>query len=88
MLVVVNQLSIDESLTTSCETIFSRIQKWIVGGSGWITESIDGKYINNSIHDPVEGRSCIKFSLELRNSRKGSINVQNKDNEYFCWCHI
>lgn len=47
-----------------------------------MTESIDDEYINISIHDQVERSSYIKFPFELRNSKKGLINIQSKDNVF------
>ena len=32
--------------------------------------------------------SYIELPAKLRNSKKGSINIKNKDNECFRWCHI
>ena len=49
---------------------------------------IAGEYDNISIYNPLAGSSCIQFSEEFRLSRKGLINIQNKDNECFHWCHI
>ena len=36
----------------------------------------------------MNGSSYIQLPQELRNSAKGLINMQNKDNECFRWCHI
>ena len=35
---------------------------------------------------PLQGSSYIKLPQELKN--RGLINLQNKDNECFRWCHI
>ena len=32
--------------------------------------------------------NCIELPMELRNSKKGLINMKNKDEECFRWCHI
>jgi len=37
---------------------------------------------------PLSGKSYIQLPKELRNSLKGLINIKNKDNERFRWCHI
>ena len=29
-----------------------------------------------------------KLSVELRNSKKGLINIKNNDQKFFLWCHI
>ena len=36
----------------------------------------------------MKGSSYIQLPEELRNSAKGLINMKNKDNECFRWCHI
>lgn len=36
----------------------------------------------------MRGASYIKLPQELRNSKKGLINIKNNDNECFVWCHI
>ena len=78
----VNDLDIN-GLKVFYHTVLSRLQKWLGEGSGWINESIDVEYINISIYNPLVGRSYIQLPEELRNSRKGPINIQNKDNEFF-----
>ena len=57
-------------------------------GSGWIIQSIENHYINIVNYNPLKGSSYIKLPQELRNSAKGLINMKNKDNECFRWCHI
>ena len=36
----------------------------------------------------MKGSSYIELPQELRNSRKGLINMKNENNECFRWCHI
>jgi len=36
----------------------------------------------------LRGNSYIPLPKELRNPRKGLINLQNKDNKCFLWCHV
>ena len=36
----------------------------------------------------MKGSSYIRLPQELRNSAKGLVNLKNKDNECFRWCHI
>lgn len=64
------------------------IAQWISEGSGWIIKSIDNHYLNIAKYKPMKGSSYIKLPQELRNSAKGLINLKNKDNECFRWCHI
>lgn len=54
-------------------TIFLRnnywIDNWINEGSGWITESMDGEYVNVSIHSPLSESSYVKLNDQLKNSK-------------------
>ena len=36
----------------------------------------------------MHGSSYLELSVKLRNSKKGLINIKNKDDECFRWCHI
>ena len=64
------------------------IGAWINKGSGWIVESIESQYINISTYQPISGSSYINLPVELRSQKKGPINIKNKDQKYFLWCHV
>ena len=64
------------------------IGAWISKGSGWIVESIESQYINISTYQPISGSSYINLPVELRSQKKGPINIKNKDQKYFLWCHV
>ena len=72
----------------SFQEILYRIDNWINKGSGWMIESIDGKYVNISAYSPLIGSTYIEFPSGLRNSEKGLINIKNNDNKCFLWFHI
>ena len=57
-------------------------------GSGWIVESIEIQFINISTYRPLSGISYVNLPVELRNPRKGLINIKNQDSKYFLWCHV
>ena len=59
------------------------IDVWINNGPGWIIELIESQYINISTYRPWSGSSYIDIPIELKSSRKGLINIKNKDNKYF-----
>ena len=61
---------------------------WTNEGSGWIAESVESQYINISTYRPLLGSSYVTLSIELRNPRKGLINIKNKDRKCFLWCHV
>ena len=76
------------NLDKSFQEILCRIDNWINEGSGWIIESISGEYINTSKYSPIIGSSFIELPSELKNSKKGLINIKHNDNKYFLWCHV
>ena len=51
-------------------------------------KTVDGHYINLTKYKPLKGSSYIELPTELRNPAKALINLKNKDNECFRWCHI
>ena len=64
------------------------IDLWINNGSGWNVESIESQYSNISTYRSFSGNSYIDLPAELRNSRKGLINIKSKDKKCFLWCHV
>ena len=64
------------------------IDVWINNGSGWIIELIESQYINISTYRPLLGSSYMNLPVELKSPRKGLINIKNKDNKCFLWCHV
>ena len=85
---IINNNDINQALKISTEEILNRIAQWLSEGSGWTIESIDNHYINLTKYKPIKGSSYLELPNELRNSLKGLINIKNKDNECFRWCHI
>ena len=64
------------------------IADWIYKGSGWIVELIKSQYINISTYRPLSGSSYVDLPVELRSPKKGLINIKNKDEKCFLWCHV
>ena len=64
------------------------INVWINKGSGWHVESIESQYINISTYKPLSGSSYMDIHVELKSPRKGLINIKNKDQKCFLWCHV
>ena len=65
------------------QEILYTIDAWINEGCGWIVESIESQYINVLTYRPLLGSSYISLPEELRNPRKGLINIKNKDQKNF-----
>ena len=72
----------------SRQEILSVIDKWVSEGSGWVIDRIDSHYLHVTLYKPLNGSNYIELPTELRNSKKGLINMKNKDEECFRWCHI
>ena len=70
-------------LEKSFEEILYAIDVWIKNKSGWIIELIESQYINISTCRPLSGSSYMDLLVELRSSRKGLINIKNKDEKCF-----
>ena len=80
--------NIEHELSMSRQEILNVIDKWVSEGSGWVIDRIDSHYINVTIYTPLHGSSYIELPTEFRNPKEGLININNKDNECFRWCHI
>ena len=78
----------EPELNMSRQEILNVIDKWVLEGSGRVIDRIDSHYLNVTLYKPLNGSSYIKLPAKLGNSRKGLINIKNKDNECFRWCHI
>ena len=79
---------IEHELSMSRQEILNVIDKWVSEGLGWVIDRIDSHYINVTTYTPLHGSSYIELPTELRNPKKGLINIKNKDEECFRWCHI
>ena len=79
---------IEPELSMSRQEIMNAIDKWVSEGSGWVINSINNHYITVTTYKPLHGSSYIELPTELRNPKKGLINMKNKDNECFRWSHI
>ena len=75
-------------LETSFQEILYMTDVWINEGSGWIVESLESQYINTSTNRPLSGSSYMNLPVELKSRRKKLINIKNKDQKYFLWCHV
>ena len=79
---------IEHELSMSRQEILNMIDKWVSEGSGWVIDPIDSHYINVTTYTPLHGSNYIELPTELKNPKKGLINIKNKDDECFRWCHI
>ena len=75
-------------LKKAFQDILYRIERWVNKVSGWIIEKINSQYINILISRPLSRSPYIKLPVELKNPKKGQINIKNNDQKGFLWCHI
>ena len=80
--------NIEPELNISRQEILNMIDQWVSEGSGWAIDRIDSHFINITLYKPLNGSSYMELPTELRNPKKGLINVKNKDDKCFRWCHI
>ena len=66
-------------LNDSFEKILNSLDIWISEGSGWVIDKVEGLYINVANYEQLSGRSYIPLAKVLNNSKKGLINIKNKD---------
>ena len=72
------------NLDKSFQQILYRIDNWINQGSGWIIESVASEYVDISAYSPLVGNTYVELPDELKNSRRGLINIKNNENKCFC----
>ena len=72
---------IEPELNMSRQEILNVIDKRVSEGSGWVIDRIDSHCINITTYKPLHGSSYIELPTELRNPKKGLINIKNKDDE-------
>ena len=85
---ITKAIDIEHELSMYRQEILNTIDKWVSEGSAWIIDRIDSHYINVTLYKPLNGSSYIELPTELRNPKKGLINIKNKDDKCFRWCHI
>ena len=79
---------IEPELNMSRQEILNVIDKLVSESSGWVIDRIDSHHLNVTLYKPLNGSSYIELPTELRNPKKGLINIKNQENECFRWCHI
>ena len=76
------------TLENSFQEILYMIDVWLNNGSGSNVESIECQYINISTYRPLSESFYMDLPVELKSPRKGLINIKNKDEKCFLWCHV
>lgn len=85
---VINYIDYLPALNMSQQQIMARISRWVDQGSGYIIDSVNEHYINVVKYIPLGGTLYIPLASELQHPQKDLINLQNKDDECFHWCHV
>ena len=84
---ILNEYEIIEALDKAAEELNNKIAVWLSEGSGWLIVEIRSHFVNIVKYLPLRGNSYLPLPEELRNSKKGLINIKNEDNKCFLWCH-
>ena len=77
-----------DALDNASDEIKNKVAVWISESSQWVIEVILRHYINIVKYVPLRGNSYLPLQEELRNSKKGLINLKNEDDKCFLWCHV
>ena len=85
---ITNSDQVIDALDGASEEIKNRVAVWLSEGSGWTIEDILHHYVNIAKYVPLRGNSYLPLPEELRNSKKGLINLNNEDDKCFLWCHV
>ena len=85
---ILNSDDVIDALDKEAEEINNKIATWLSEGSGWKIEVILRHYVNIVKYLPLRGNSYLPLPKELRNSKKGLINLKNEDDKCFLWCHV
>ena len=85
---LINAMEINEVLQSSREDLVKAISQWLSEGSGWTISSVDNHFVNLTQYQPLKGGSYLELPTELKHPNKGLINLQNKDDCCFAWCHV
>ena len=78
----------DNSIDKSFEEILYRLDNWINEEFGSTIELRNPQYLNISRYIPLFGGTFFVLPKELNNPKKGLINLHNRDNRCFLWCHV
>ena len=87
-LTIMNKDEIMNALDRGAEEITNKIAGWLSEGSGWVIEEIQHHYVDIVKHVALRGSLYLPLPEELRNSMKGLINLQNKDDKCAIWCLV
>ena len=79
---------LEELLDEVMEEINGKLSKYDTNGSGWVFQTILSHDLHVSKYDPLVGSSYLELPKQLRNSKKGLVNVKNEDDKCFLWCHV
>ena len=85
---ITNSNVITGALDKAAEEINNKMAGWLSEGSGWVIDEIQHHYVDIVKYAPLRGNSYIPLPEELRNSKKGLINLKNEDEKCFLWCHV
>ena len=75
-------------LNSAYKTLKRRVEFYSNEGSIWIIDKTEDIWITIANYDPLVGSSYIPLPPEFKKSMKGLINLKNKDDECFKWCHV
>ena len=79
---------LDDLLESAYESIQAAIEKFQLRGSGWVLDRLIRLDLHIHEYNPLRATSYIPLPKELQHSKKGLINIRNKDEKCFLWSVI
>ena len=83
-----NEMDIEGAIDKADTEVINATHDGVLDDSNIVFGSLGDDKVELSNIKIQSASSYMKVPQELRNSQKGLINLQNKDNECFRWCHI
>ena len=83
-----NKTHISENVDDNVDDMTEQISQWLSNESGFVVDSIVNHIVNIVKYVPYGGSSNIDLPPELKNSKKGLINIKNSYDKCMLCCFV
>ena len=77
-----------DDVDLSFKEVINKIQNWIKDGFRWAIDLVNCQYVHVSKYNHLHASSYLELPKKYAHPRKGLINIKNKNNKCFLWCHV
>lgn len=85
---VLNKTHTTENVDDNVDDITEQISQWLSNESGFVVDSIVNHIVNIVKYIPYGGSSYIDLPPELKNSKKGLMNIKNSYDKCMLYCFV